>query len=828
MAFSESHKQDTSDKKYENSLHFLHLPAYAKFLLEHQLEAYAQQQLQYSFEENVPLLKFIAHLPEEKLAALSLESALEFLTFLAENRCSEFIENSTLDFVNNRIQIIESEEIIAEDITIITFIRRKVLRRFLVHYSTEFMDFVHIMEDVDRFVAASEASSFKAFIQLQQDKINRINAELEHKQDDLLEAQKFAEMGSFLWDMKTGNSSYTQGVMDIFEIEENNSLDVFMQHVHEDDRDMVNQALGKAFHLDGLYECEYRYIKNNKEKRIWTKGVVKFEVDKPVSMKGTIMDVTHQYHLLNELQKSEEANKLAQSLTHIGNWEWDIISNEVIWSDEMYRIYGLEPQSEDITFERFKSLIHPDDRDERLADIELSLKTLEAEDYIMRIMTSDGQIKVLKGKGEVVCNKNKKVIKIVGTCQDITMEHHLYGELKNKESYLQDLIRSAPDAVVVFDKNYRINLWNPKAENIFGWRSEEVIGQTLTNIIIPDKKQNEQLHAWQTMLNSEEPNETLELVSRNKNNTEFYISLTISKSMQEETASYIAFIRDITNEKQTQSELQAKTQQLKKLNTSLELKNDELQRINKELESFNYIASHDLQEPLRKIQTFIQLILEKGKDNLAPNTVEYFNKIMTSSARMKKLIEDLLMFSQTTAKVNNFEPVDLNLVLDEVKIILSTLIEEKKVQIFSDPLPSLRAIPFQIQQLFLNLLSNAIKYAKENVTPQIRITCGLIKAENISDAAAIAGKVYFELRVEDNGIGFDEENAEKIFGLFQRLHNKDKYSGTGIGLAICKKIVHNHNGLIKAGSEPGKGSTFYIYLPKDLEIKEKTNKYLVN
>jgi signal transduction histidine kinase len=181
---------------------------------------------------------------------------------------------------------------------------------------------------------------------------------------------------------------------------------------------------------------------------------------------------------------------------------------------------------------------------------------------------------------------------------------------------------------------------------------------------------------------------------------------------------------------------------------------------------------------------------------------------------MQLLIEDLLAFSQTTGNESNFEHTDLNIILAEVKSILSQTIEDSRTVIESGPLPVVKGIPFQLQQLLLNLTGNAIKYAKEGVPPQISISSRMVKGDQFS--GAVAGRSYFELSVTDNGIGFEEEHTEKIFGLFQRLHNKDKYSGTGIGLAICKKIVHNHHGFITAKSIPGKGSVFYIYLPQDV------------
>jgi PAS domain S-box-containing protein len=815
----------------KDKLQFKYLPAYAAFLLKNHLKEYSEEQLKYTYEEDVPIMKYIAHLSKDEIMELAIKGNIEFLTVLAENKSKEFIEKSTRDFINNQVVLLQNTQVVAEDITIITFIRRKTLRRFLKYYSTTHEDFVNIMEEVDRFSGESEATSINALMQIQQDNIKRINMELEHRQEDLLEAQELADMGSFLWDIKDGSSIYTPGVTKIFEIEGKGRMDDFLANVHEEDREMVKEAIARSMdQKDGIYKCEYRFVKSGKEKRIWSRGIVTFEDGKPARMKGTIMDITGKYTLLNQLQQSDEANKLSQALTHIGNWAWDLRSGKIHWSDELYRIYGLKPQSEEISFDRFMSLIHPEDRERRIAEINQALETRKVNDYSMRIVNPDGTVKMIRGKGELVLDRNNNPLILNGTCQDITLEHNLNLDLHEKEENLQELINNAPDAVIVIGEDQRISLWNPKAEEIFGWTSDEVIGHTLTETIIPEKYHNDHLNGIDRLLKTgiaKILNKNLELTALNKAGEEFYISITISQSIQKGKSFFIGFIRDITDDKQTKSELKGKTELLEKLNLSLEAKNTELSRINRELESFNYIASHDLQEPLRKIQTFTQLIIEKGKAALPPSTVEYFNKILTSSSRMKLLIEDLLMFSQTTANEDNFELTDLNMVLDEVKVILSTVIEEKKAVIESDELPELSSITFQMQQLLLNLISNAIKYSKENVAPHISISSKVVKGSSIPDSNAIPNKEYYEIKIEDNGIGFEKENAERIFGLFQRLHNKDKYSGTGIGLAICKKIVHNHNGFIHATGVTGKGSTFFVYLPMDIKAKKNAS-YLVN
>jgi light-regulated signal transduction histidine kinase (bacteriophytochrome) len=309
-------------------------------------------------------------------------------------------------------------------------------------------------------------------------------------------------------------------------------------------------------------------------------------------------------------------------------------------------------------------------------------------------------------------------------------------------------------------------------------------------------------------------NHTLELTAINKNGEELHTSITISQTMQAGELAFIAFLRDISAEKKNQVELRRKTLQLLELNNSLALKNTELERINKELESFNYVASHDLQEPLRKIQIFSNRLIEKDIAILPQRTLEYIDKIKTSSMWMQHLIEDLLSFSQLSHNPDFFEESDLNSILEEVKNILAQSIEEKNVRIEVGHLPTMNVIPFQLSQLFTNIIGNSIRYGKENIPPHIRISSKIVDGKELGITEAHAEK-YLHLTFSDNGIGFEAEYADKIFDLFKRLHTKGKYTGTGIGLSICKKIVHNHDGFIKAESKNGEGATFHIFLPEN-------------
>ncbi|MGC1204120.1 MAG: CHASE3 domain-containing protein [Flavobacteriaceae bacterium] len=245
----------------------------------------------------------------------------------------------------------------------------------------------------------------------------------------------------------------------------------------------------------------------------------------------------------------------------------------------------------------------------------------------------------------------------------------------------------------------------------------------------------------------------------------------------------------------------------------LEEHNLELEQNNKELSAFNYAASHDLQEPLRKIQTFISRLEEKEADKFSGSGHQYLERIKSAAARMRLLIDDLLQFSRTNKPDKEFVSTDLNELFENSKRDVAEIILEKKAQITSDTLPKTTVIAFQIQQLFINLLSNSLKYSKKETAPIIKINYAKVNAKDEPHLIKASKSDYHKITFTDNGIGFDQKYADKIFDLFDRLHSKQDYSGTGIGLSICKKIIENHKGFIFAKGEINAGSVFTVYLP---------------
>lgn len=376
----------------------------------------------------------------------------------------------------------------------------------------------------------------------------------------------------------------------------------------------------------------------------------------------------------SRLRVSQESINQAEILGNYCSWTWNLEKNEIQFSDNQFRLFGLEPQVFEATHTDFLGFVHPDDYEvtsKAFNDIPIN-ESLLTINY--RIINKNEEVRHLRSVGKLFINRfNEKII--IGTTQDVT----------------DDIVKK---------------------------------------IILREK-------------------------------------------------------------------------------------NTDLERNNKELVEFNYAASHDLQEPLRKIQTFISRINEKEKENLSEAGKEYMERIVVSASRMRVLIDDLLQYSRTNKTDASFEEVDLTETAIAAVQELSQLIEETNATVDFCQLPEIKGIPFQLRQLFINLINNSIKYKKPDQPPIITISYEKIKASEDDQIDDNSNRVYHKISFVDNGIGFHPDDSKKIFLLFNRLHAKDSYPGTGVGLAICKKIVKNHYGFICANGQPNEGALITVYLPTE-------------
>jgi PAS domain S-box-containing protein len=329
---------------------------------------------------------------------------------------------------------------------------------------------------------------------------------------------------------------------------------------------------------------------------------------------------------------------------------------------------------------------------------------------------------------------------------------------------------------------------------------EKVIGSPIIDFIHPDSKIKFNALFREALVRKSNGEINLFI---HKKNIPVYVSLT---SLQPKLATIGMIITDQTSKKKHE-------ETILQYQKELEAKNSELAQNNLELTSFTYIASHDLQEPLRKIQTFCNRIIENKDEILSPANSDYFARILSASTRMQNLISSLLSYSRMNTRNMEFETVDLNTILEDVISNNRELIEESNASVKSGDLPVITGIPLQLNQLFTNLIINSIKYKKPEEPPTIHIDSHKVSLNEKKSDDDLILPDHWKLTITDNGIGFEPKYAEKIFELFQRLHSRFEYEGTGIGLAICKKIVQNHKGQIRAIGEPGQGAVIEIYLP---------------
>ncbi|MES2140584.1 MAG: PAS domain S-box protein [Bacteroidota bacterium] len=569
---------------------------------------------------------------------------------------------------------------------------------------------------------------------------------------------------------------------------------------------------------------------------------------------------------------------------------------------------------------KFLNFIHPDDTAASLKEMEKLKEGEVSLGFTNRYRKKDGDYLWVEWNASP--NQADKKIYAIG--RDITKKkideengQKYIQELRNSEQHIKAIFDNAPDPVIVIDEKNNVVKWNPKAETVFGWKTNEVLGKSLIQFIIPSQfkeSYDKEMEPFLTKGFENLSNTSFEIEAKNKKGIEFPISLSISSyKIDEKKYYFICFVRDIAQNKKILDELKISENFLdsiienfpaiifvknvsdlryvrvnkvveevfgfskkeilgkndyeifpkeeadrfvandkklldtgklleindepahtkykgirifetkivlvkdsigkpiyilgisnditdrKRIQTELDNKTKELARSNIELEQFAYVASHDLQEPLRMVTSYLQLLEKRYKDKLDQDAKEFISFAVDGSNRMRTLIQSLLEYSRIN-RANAFENFDVNLLLKQVQKNLSATIAENKAIIKVDDLPEIYGDPILINQLFQNLIQNGIKF-KNDKDPEIYISC---KEE---------GNNYL-FSVKDNGIGIQKEYIDQIFVIFKRLHGRDKYPGTGMGLAICKKIVERHGGKIWAESEFGKGSTFYFTLSK--------------
>jgi PAS domain S-box-containing protein len=414
--------------------------------------------------------------------------------------------------------------------------------------------------------------------------------------------------------------------------------------------------------------------------------------------------------------------------------------------------------------------------------------------------------------GNLACDSSGHALMAVVTVNDITEHKQDEEAIRRAKEEWERTFDTVPDLIAIVDDQYRVVRTNRAMASRLSRSPKECVGLHCYALIHGTEKPPTFCPHTRTLADLREHSAE---VHEDRLGAYFQVSTTPIIDEDGRLRGSVHVARDITERKQMEEELlksrdelqlrvQERTAELKHANLMLKQSNTRLEELNKDLQDFAFVASHDLQEPLRKVRSFGDMLAARCGDSLDETSRDYLNRMHTAASRMQKLIESLLSYSRLTTKAEPIRDMDLKKSVEEALSNLEIMIREKKALVEVGDLPTIRADRVQMVQLFQNLIGNALKYHRADEAPHVRI---------FSQEAGDKKEIY-EIIIEDNGIGFEEKYLDRIFLPFQRLHRRSsEYEGVGIGLAICKKTVERHGGTITARSKVGKGSTFIMTLP---------------
>lgn len=407
-----------------------------------------------------------------------------------------------------------------------------------------------------------------------------------------------------------------------------------------------------------------------------------------------------------------------------------------------------------------------------------------------------------------VVNQRGRVTQVCIAGIEITDRRQAEERLWQVAQRFQSLIENSADVVAIFDRTGVFRYLSPSADRVLGYRPEDVIGKSVLDLIHPDDVNNSR--AAFALVSQPIEKEVLPILARIQHQNGTWRTVEgLSKNLLDNPAvnGIVITVRDVTERVEADKSLRAYTIQLEQSNS--------------ELQNFAFIASHDLQEPLRKVQAFGDRLQRKYSAVLDERGHDYIGRMQDAAARMQTLIQDLLMFSRVTTKAQPFVQVDLTELAHRVVAELEPLIQQVGGRVAVGELPTIEADPLQMSQLLHNLIHNGLKFHEAGQPPVVEIKGKTLKKETGYLVRSSSTDVLGQIIVKDNGIGFEEKYLDRIFQVFQRLHGREKYGGTGIGLAICRKIAERHGGSIGARSAPGKGATFLVTLPVRQSVEHK-------
>jgi PAS domain S-box-containing protein len=561
---------------------------------------------------------------------------------------------------------------------------------------------------------------------------------------------------------------------------------------HPEDRDLTDAERGRV--LEGEISSarfEKRYLRKNGAV-VWVDLAIAVAQDaagEPEYEIAVFDDITSRKVLDAALRDKTELLQLGQTAARMIILDYDLKTDRLSWSDSPEWLRGPRPASGE--YPLFKDQVHPEDRERFVAERAASLATLQSGSQEYRIVRTDGEMLWVLARRQVLADESGKATRLLVAMIDVTERKHAEAALRESESRFRSLTQLSSDWYWEQDQQFGLKFMSGRMGERTGLDAAAYIGRKrwdtpALNLTEDDwAKHRAQLERHQPFHDFE-----MQRPADDGSSTR-WISISGEPLFDEAGAfaGYRGVGSDITERKQAEIALRAA--------------HEELKRSNAELEQFAYVASHDLQEPLRMVSSYTQLLLRRFGERFDGDSREFMGYIVDGAARMKQLIEDLLAYSRVGTKGKEFREVQVEEALRRAVGNLRAAIEEAGAAVTWDALPTVMADDTQLTQLFQNLIGNALKFRSASV-PRVH----LFVSRQDPDW-------HFMLR--DNGIGIEAQYFERIFMVFQRLHNKAEYPGTGIGLAICKKVVERHGGRIWVESRPGDGSAFHFTLPNQVQ-----------
>lgn len=460
----------------------------------------------------------------------------------------------------------------------------------------------------------------------------------------------------------------------------------------------------------------------------------------------------------------------------------------------------------------FSKYIHPNDQARVKQEIDKAIASKSNFELEHQVLQADGTLGWTFSRAVPILNDQNEIAEWFGAASDITARKRAEEELRKMRDELEASKRlyeaitvSTPDLIYIFDRNYKFIYANTALLNMWGRTWEDSIGQGLLAL---------GYEPWHAEMHEREIDEVIATKKSIRGEVSFPHA-TLGRRVYDyifapvfdehgEVAVVSGTTRDISDQKQAEEALKKSEEQLRHITHKLEQLVDdrtrELTRSNEDLQQFAHVASHDLKEPVRKVETFASRLKQDPDTVLSEKGNIYMDKILSATKRMSSMIEGVLRYSSLSNLNQDFVPVDLNQVIRGIESDLEISIEQRNAKIVSDNLPTVNGSMVLLYQLFYNLVNNSLKFAARGIPPEIRITCEREGG-------------FYRIDVKDNGIGFPAKFSDAIFETFTRLNSKDQYEGTGLGLSLCKKIVERHGGSIKASSDESDGALFTVLLP---------------